>query len=319
MSDENQRSDQQFTLVARGPSAAILFNHEQLQVPNFPAPWGPVVITVRTRWITRAEGVTVPGHLWIEVTGPAPSLDHALQPFATAGLVFLPILSLSANAAISDIETELAFESTPGCSDRPYFQNFVPPESDMVFLVRRLDAQATVSVIDAFTKSPHSSRLHRAAEQYRLALNYWRMGLEALSVAHLWMVLEAMTPVCVEVEIKQRGLKTRGELALSLGVKESSDKMEMESKLDAEVRRQLLLAGDDECYSNARKASDGLEHGYLTHKEVHTLSQSVRLRLARLVRAAILDLLGFEADVVSKLNAAPYENPVGHCPLCQHV
>ena len=60
----------------------------------------------------------------------------------------------------------------------------------MVFLVRRLDAQATVSVIDAFTKvSSLSSRLHQADRAVPAWLNYWRMGLEALSVAHLWMVL----------------------------------------------------------------------------------------------------------------------------------
>ena len=113
MSDEISVRINWFTRVSQGPSAAILFNRtNSYKCQIFQRLGGPVVITVRTRWITRAEGVTVPGRLWIEVTGPAPSLDHAQQPFATAGLVFLPFSRCPPTAAISDIETELAFEHT---------------------------------------------------------------------------------------------------------------------------------------------------------------------------------------------------------------
>jgi hypothetical protein len=132
-------------VVMRGPSAVVFEPGSKLRVEGFPSEIGPVDIVYTSRYISRGSDIRVPGHLWIHVEGPAPTLRDALDPFANAGLAMLPVLALSANAAIKEPDVEVAFDNSPGIVERDYFQTYMPPEPDVVYLGRLMDVESTVA------------------------------------------------------------------------------------------------------------------------------------------------------------------------------
>ncbi|GAG03289.1 unnamed protein product, partial [marine sediment metagenome] len=171
-----------------------------------------------SRWLNRGANVNFPGHLRVEVTGNGPSLEEVLVPFANGGLAMLPVLALCANAAVGEPEVELGFENTPEITERDYFQCYVPSETDIIHICRHIKVDQTVSVIRALAKHSESERLRRGINQYRLALDSWRLGRETLALTHLWMALEAITKVKIRMECSARGLSSQKELADSLDV-----------------------------------------------------------------------------------------------------
>jgi hypothetical protein len=253
----------------------------------------------------------MPGNLWIEVRGCGPCIDDVLDPFANAGLFALPAMSLCSNAAIGNPELELAFESTAGAQKRGYFQSYLVPELPTVWQVRRIPVPHFRTVYESITSNTEYERLVRAAEQYRVALASWKMGLATLSIAHLWMAVEALTKAYVRHERERRSCTTESELASALDVNLK--------KLDAEIRKRLIFDGDTECYSAAREASDGFEHGFLRPDQIAKHAVTIRAKLANYVRKAILNFLSLDSDVRDALLASPYDKPKGHWPLVCHL
>jgi len=305
------KNEKNFVVVMRGESAAIFPKETNLLVHNFPSSIGPVTINYETRWLKNKEGNVTPGHIWIEINGSAQSLQDALVPFANAGLSILPILSLSANAAINDLELELGFDNTKGITERDYFQCYVSPESNEIHILRPINREATVALINSLAAHFGGDRLRRAANQYRLALGNWRLGKESLTLAHLWMSLEALTKVKVRTEYKTRGLTNEKELADELGI-------DIEN-LDSYVRKELLLKGDVECYTKAKKASDGFEHGFLEYQKIRNLSKDVRNKMAKYMRTAIIELCDLEKDKKNILLAEPFNKPLGYWPIVKYL
>jgi hypothetical protein len=315
----NQSSDgsaKTFTVVMRGPSAIVFRQDQPLRVVGFPSTAGPVNMTYQSRWIKRGPDVTVPGHLWVEVQGKGQFLKESVVPFANAGWALLPLLSLSTNAAIGDPEVEVAFDSTPGASEREYFQSYVAPESWHICTARLIHVDATAALVSAVARNPDGEQLRRAANQYRLALDSWRLGRETLSLAHLWMALEALTPAKIFAERQARGMCPKEDLADALGVAREKG---WKGRLCAVVRKDLLLNGDAECYRKSKDASDGLEHGYRAYEEIAELSRDVRHRMAGYVRTAILTLSGLAGGALEVLTKDPFDKPLGHWPLAKYV
>lgn len=310
-SDQNIHTKNQFKVVMRGPSAVLFQQSQNMLIENFSSSIGPVNIRFTSRWIKRDKKLTVPGNLWIEIKGSGPALKDVLVPFANAGLAALPILSLSTNAAIGELEIELGFDNTPGVTERDYFQNYIPPESGIVYLCRLINVEATVALLDALSVHPDAERLRRGANQYRVALDSWKLGQETLTLAHLWMSLEAITKAKIRAECKARGLLKEQELAKSLGV-------ELDL-LDATVRKDLILKGDDECYRNARESSEGFEHGFLGYDKLRELSKDVRHRMAGYVRNAIFEICGLNSDTFKILTGEPFDKPMGYWPIVKYV
>jgi hypothetical protein len=195
--------------------------------------------------------------------------------------------------------------------ERDYFQSYVPPESGVFHFARQIRVDATAALLGAIARHPRGERLRRAASQYGVALDSWRLGRETLSLAHLWMALEALTKVKVEAERAARGLASREELAEVLGVPPRD--------LEPTVRRTLLLNGDAECYTKAKKASDGFEHGFLDFRDIHPLAQDVRHRMAEYVRGAIFELCVLDDAVTEILTKEPFDKPLGYWPPARYV
>ena len=125
------------------------------------------------------------------------------------------------------------------------------------------------------------------------------------------MAVEALTKAQIRVECIARELTKPEELAKSLGI-EIKD-------LDRTIRRDFLLQGDDECYRNAKKASDGFEHGFLGFDEVMELAQDIRDRMAAYVRTAIFNLSKIDEKTRATLLSDDYLKPMGHWPLTKYL
>ena len=308
--NEKTKVGREFTVVMRGPSAAIFRQNENILVQGFPSLLGPVKIAYTSRWIVRSEELTVPGQLWIEIRGEGFSLEDSLVPFANAGLSLLPMLALSANAAVGESEIEVAFDSSPDVTERDYFQSYIPPESEIVYFARHIDIKVTVALLDAINRHPEAERLHRAVNQYRLALDGWKLGREALSLAHLWMALEALTKAKIRTECTARRYDSESELASALGVELNL--------LDSTIRRDFILCGDTECYRKAKQASDGFEHGFLGYDKIRDLAKDTRNRMATYIRNAIFELAELETKLLTTLTSDPYDKPMGHSPIVRY-
>ncbi|NKE72993.1 hypothetical protein [Candidatus Manganitrophus noduliformans] len=311
MSTRESANNREFTIVMRGPSAVVFRQNENLIIKNFPCVSGLVNMVYTSRWIKKSETVIVPGQLWIEIKGHGYDLEESLVSFANAGLALLPILAVSANTAIGEPEIEVAFDSTPNVSEHDYFQNYVPPESGVVHFARYIDVKTSAALLDAINRHSESERLRRAANQYRLALDSWKPGRETLSLAHLWMALEALTKARIRFECTARGLSSEVELANILGVETN--------QLDSAIRRDLILNGDEECYRKSKQASDGFEHGFLGYDKIRELSKDVRHRMAKYIRNAILELSGLEAEPLRVLTSDPYDKPMGSWSIIKYV
>ncbi len=237
----------QYTVVLRGPSAANFSEDAGIHVTEENPVVGPVRVNLRTRWISVGVQSKMPGHIWLEVSGSASSLDEAAEQFSRSAVVFLPVVAIAANASVDDPEMELAFETTATASERDFLQCHIPDEQGAPRRGRRIDPIATVALLEAIQRSVHRERVLRAVNQYRLSLQSWRFGYESIAVAHLWMAAEALTKAVLRAEIQRRGLTSEADLASALGVDIKV--------LDSTIRRQIIFAGDTECYENGKGAS----------------------------------------------------------------
>jgi hypothetical protein len=238
-------------------------------------------------------------------------LESALPVLANTGLIGLSAVAVACNAAIHDPEIELAYESTPGAKERAFFQAYVRPEMNEVSSARIANNDGIARVFEGLNGSSDRDRLLRASNHYRLALDTWRAGRESLTLAHLWMATEALTEVECRRLLSENSFATKAQLAEKLGVAEKG--------LGPVIRRDHILRGDAECYSRAREASDGFEHGYLGFDVIHAHAVEVRERLARYVRTAILRLGGVPEETVSSLIGPPYDSPLGIWPLVKFI
>ena len=143
--------------------------------------------------------------------------------------------------------------------------------------------------------------MHRAINQYALALRHWRPGHEILAVAHLFIASEALTGVALTEELTRTGFDRAG-LAGSWKVEPRA--------LEAEVRRRIIFRGDDATHKSAKEASDGFEHGFLDFDRVRLLSSDVRDRVGMYLREAILEHSGASEGCRATLLASPRNVPL---------
>jgi hypothetical protein len=218
---------------------------------------------------------------------------------------------VATNAAIDHPEIEVGFESSPGLFERDYFQSYIPPESSITKPGRRISIESVVALLKSLQSHSEHERLLRACNQYGLALSNWKLGNENLSLAHLWMAVEALTTAVLRSEQAKRGLATPDELANALGIELK--------QLDGEVRRQLILKSDDECYRKGKDASDGFEHGFMSYDKIRAHATDVQRKMAQYVRQAIFELSNVDASISQKLLNDPFDRPVGNAPLTKYM
>jgi hypothetical protein len=168
-----------------------------------------------TRFEERGFDVSVPREVLVEVRGTTTATFNAtVNAYGNTALSLIPVIALAANAAINNPEIRLAYDNTRGRSEREFFQRFVTElEPGSIRFGKPADLEATARLFGAIARHSDQNRLHRAAEQYRQALLNWNPGNEAMSIAHLWIAVEALTKVALRREVDAAGLSDARQLA----------------------------------------------------------------------------------------------------------
>jgi hypothetical protein len=303
MPEESKAHASDYIVVLNARSDARFADGEGLLVSHFPTPVGDADFRFLTRFEERGLETVVPNGLWVEVSGTSNApLQEAMEAYANTALGFLPLIVVSANAWIDDVQIDLAFDNTRERNEREFFQRFSTAlEPDAVRFGRRVDRDATFALIVAIANHGEAERLRRAAEQYRQALANWLNGHEVLASAHLWIAVEALTKVGLRRACEHEDTSAP-ELAEKWGVRLQ--------ELDGEIRRRLIFQNDVATARKAREASDGLEHAYLGFGALRGLAAETRDATAGYVREAILEFADLDEPWRERLLKNTYGKPL---------
>jgi hypothetical protein len=286
-------ADRTFTVVLKAPSAAKFLPEETYEIiSNHPALPGSFQVRVRTRWEAVGLDEPLPRELWIDVVGPAASLDEALHRFPEFARPIGGVVAFVANATVGLLDVELAFESTPGLDSRDFVQVFIPGERGIPRLGRFVMVKQLKATIEALLAA-NEGRLNRALGQYEQALRYWYLGGESLCLSHLWMALEALTPLVCKREMQRRETDQNG---LAQAYRIDTQQQRWRDVLNGRIRQDLILSGDAALYQAAKEASNGLEHGYLDVADIHAPSVMYAEALFGHLRRTLVELLGLDAE-----------------------
>ena len=302
MSNDTPKLEQtRFTVIACA-SGAIHFPKEsttEIQA-NYPEATLDIVIGSRRIDVPNVSKPVKFG-LYATVTGHARNAEVAIDQFLPPVSATMAALAVVTNAAVGEVELELAFDSTPGREVRPFLRNYLPPAEYIPLPPRTVNGEALPVVLRAIANHSRPDRLHIAIVQYYQALQHWKPGHDTLALSHLWMGIEALTPVVLEAYLVRSAL-TREKLLEAWNIEKN--------KLDPEVRRRLIFAGDDDTYRKTKDASDAYEHGYKLFDEVLALSRGTRDLTAKYLRRAILEHLAIDDDLRRALLSHPYNDPL---------
>lgn len=298
---ENSANEHQYVVVLRGPSGVIFQENQSFTIKQFLQDNKRVDLIFRTRY-TKVEGIQelIPRSIWIDARGQASSINEALNIFSNAALTTAGVFSFCANAPIGDLKPEIAFDSTPNITKREYFQQFLPDERIRPYMGRTIDITSTEIVFSSIMKHEESERLHRALVHYTQALNHWDYGKDTFSLAHLYMGIEALTPVALRKYMKKNELD-KNDLIAKWGIEKK--------QLDSEVRRRILFQNDTDSFNKAREASDKYEHSYDALSNVWNLALSVKKKTAEYLRSSILELSNVDEATRNKLLDPPFDKP----------
>jgi hypothetical protein len=144
----------------------------------------------------------------------------------------------------------------------------------------------------------------RFLEVFLLALREWQLGGEWLALSHLYIAVEALTEAVLRKARADRGFTTTEELARSLGFNiHGPASSEEQKKSRGRVREQMIFHGDTDTYHTAKKASDGLEHGFMELDEIARHAVKCADKTFHHVRHTIIELLQLPGDVAMELMA----------------
>ncbi len=309
----------QYVAVFRGSSAVVFLPETQIRV-RVPGSLGTVIITFQTRYIDKGLASPIPGDLSIDARGPAESIENAVSVFGGSIESLATVISFSANSAIGGLEPELVFNNTPGVKVRDFLQSVLPDERNIMHAARNVNKEATLGLIDAIEAHPEKDRILRAMTQYSLALRNWRRGHEILATAHLYIGMEALTQAVFRSNINASGFDEE-QYARSLGIDPQSLKPcdSLSAVIKVAVRKNLLFEKDNECYQDAKAASDGFEHGFMSFSKIRDKARTVREKTAAYLRKAILNLVTVKEAHRKILFASPYNEPLGYWPVVKYI
>jgi hypothetical protein len=146
-------------------------------------------------------------------------------------------------------------------------------------------------------------RVGRALRQYELALREWYVGGEWLALSHLWIAVENLTEAVVRRTMLELS-KTDEELAQMLDVMtDDPERPRWQQIMREQVREQIIFDGDHDTYTTAKKASDGLEHGFLELDEVARRAIASADTTFTCVRRTIIDLLDLPREIGAEVMA----------------
>lgn len=293
-----------YVLVMRASSGLYFGRDDPLPTMRFPSHIGPVEIAIDTLRV-QLPGFTNPVRrgLVADVRGEAASLQEAVEAYANFTRGVAAVLSVAGNGPVGHFIADIVFEDTPGKREREYYRRSVPADPGVPSPGRRLEATHAMALFTGWMRMRPAKRLerwNRAAVQYQLALLEWEPGAEIAATNHLWVGMEALTPIALEQHLKSESLTRDALLAKwSVGLKD----------LDSEVRRRLLFQGDDACYRTAREVRNQALHGYEPTWKVREGALEARNATATYLRQALIRSAGLAPEDAAALLAPPYDRP----------
>ncbi len=287
---------------------------QRLMLRGVPADDQVVEVALSTRFEDAGLTDLVPRELIFEVYLEASDADAAVAQAGAVASGLAALLSFAVNARIPAAEPFLAYEAAPGLTRRRFWQRHVTFQQGAPRPSRMLKDELLFPLLHAFFGSPHAGRLGRAMSQYHVALSHWTTAGRPLALAHLYMALEALTPVAEERTRERLGLATKEDHARRHGMDVSQ--RNWISVLEGWVRRDVVCQGDSVTYKAAREASDGFEHGFMDLPKYRAAAEQHARPLMNYVREAVLDLLDVDEPVRTELNDKP---PIDVSPIWHAV
>jgi len=258
---------------------------------------------------TRRKGADAELICDLQVTAftEAESIEEAAA-LMTRGREMAIMVSLATNCAIAPLEVELVYETTPGVTERDFFQRFVP-EDQMSYADRSVPLDATASLLTAIAHSGERNRLIRAISQYSEALQLWENGSELLVLSHLFMGVEAIKKAAWRAEVTTRNI-SKESLAAEWGY-DKNGRLGIDDFLDQMARVKLVFQGDSSTHKVAKKVSDSFEHGFANGGHLFAPAASAIVPTAKYLRAAIIGLAKPPPEYSSALLSDLYSSPRG--------
>ena len=300
----------EYFVVSRAQSGVRFGKDDPLLISQFPSAIGPVNMIIKTRFV-QMPGFSRPLQMGLmaEARGSAPTIIEALQEFSKTVQSICPILVLIGNSPIEDMTPEIGYDVSPDITEREFFQQFLAEENILHIDRRRIPSDLAFKVLKKLFGHTEAKRLQRAIGQYYQALRNWEPGQETLWLSHLWVGAEALTKVVLRRILVEQQLDA-SELAAAWQIEKTG--------LDSQIRKREILRGDEESYKIAKSVSDGFEHGFLDYSELHNKSDSVRAKVARHLRKAIIKELAMDSADEALLLNAPYISP-GHLHSAKYL
>jgi len=279
--------------------------------------------------------VQAPGHTRIDILGvfedkgykqPIPTvtafdvyldatdLDEAEKSARQVVEFFLPIMGFAANAAYDDPMVLLVYENAPVAGRHKYRQRLVRPKRDAVLLGSRdFDFELFAKLLQRILDHQDSLRFHRALVHYNEALTHWSVGKELRSVEALYIAVENLGPVVLNLAKKTKSLdELRKEWAQILDPRkcpECKHTWVPDGSLTSAAIRKMVFLDDHALLREVRSISDGLEHGFKDFPHLHEKSRLLRNKFQTTIRQAILSLIGVDKTVSEALLAPPFDLP----------
>jgi hypothetical protein len=299
----NPADGSEYTVVLRASSSAYFLPEEGWE--HYFALSGLELGMVRTRAFTRWEALgsySLPRELVIEVKGHTRSLAEAGAKFSMIARPIANMIAFVANLRVGPIEAHLAFDSAPERTERQFLEVFLPDERGGFAEGRIIRRHLLEAACPASASMPvDGPRVGRALRQYELALREWYVGGEWLALSHLWIAVENLTEAVLR-RTKLELSKTDEELAQMLGVvTDDPERPRWQQIMREQVREQIIFDGDHDTYTTAKKASDGLEHGFLELDEVSRRAIATADTTFTCVRRTIIDLLDLPREIGAEL------------------
>jgi hypothetical protein len=316
-----------YTVVMRCRESLIRIPPERgIRIAPMRSQYGDYELTIQQRTEQLPHIRTpIPREPWIEVRGPAPALEVAINIAVVSASDYVRQLAFGANAWHGIVDVHLAYESPNGSTEQKFFQNWVVDERGLPRVAREVNPDLMYRLLVAIAKMPQEERprLVRAIVQYTDALQHWKPGNELYALSHLYMGVEAITPLVIRREIAIRGLSNRKQLEEALnGPPADSFALRfatylyrkaggyVASRLEPWARRDVVFRGDKDTYRAAQRASNQLEHGSAHHADIQSLAAKSIAKTAQYLRETMLQLLEVEDADREQLTKDTYAGPL---------
>jgi hypothetical protein len=316
MHDEKTTSQRTFKIGLRAPTGIYFPKGDTLMLKDFPSEVGSIDLVFSVNRLL-PEGFSHPVRfgLWIDVSGPAPSMKDAVETFGNVARGMASFLSLAANAAIEEPTADVAIETTRGSSTREYWGRDAPEYAWPRGFGRGILTQVPQVLIDAWFNRSHDDRerMFRATVQYHHAIQHWSPGSEIAALSHIWIGMEALTKLFRARRAAELGLDLRqltehyaAERSVETGKKVYFRSL---NDLDGEIRRRHFFRGDDAVYQVTRDASNAYEHSFSPLWEVREQAAKAVEPAASYLRQSILELLDIDDNIKALLLSPPFTVP----------